>query len=169
MAALCLLRLTFGVYSPCFIFRLTERKLSECLPGGARHNFQSFATEEFFKMRKFMFGILLLTLASTTAFAADFNGKWAAEIQGPKRTQNITFDLHVDGSTLTGQIILPRGSSNITDGKVNGDTITFNQVTDRQGTTVTTTYTGKAIGDKIKFSRQTGDGPAVDFVATPLK
>jgi hypothetical protein len=120
-------------------------------------------------MRKFMFGFLLMTLTTATAFAADFNGKWAAQIQGPKRTQTITFDLHVDGSTLTGQIILPHGSSNITDGKVNGDSITFTQVTDRQGTAVTTTYTGKAVGDTIKFSRTTGDKPAVEFVATPAK
>lgn len=120
-------------------------------------------------MRKFMFGFLLVTLASATAFAADFNGKWTAQIQGPKRTQTITFDLHVDGSTLTGQIILPRTSANITDGKVNDDTITFTQVTDRKGTAVKTTYTGKAVGDTIKFSCQTGERPAVEFVATPVK
>jgi hypothetical protein len=120
-------------------------------------------------MRKFLFGFLLVTLASATAFAADFNGKWAANIQGPKRTQTITFDLHADGSALTGQIILPHGSSDITDGKVNADTITFTQVTDRQGKTTKTTYTGKADGGTIKFSRQMGDRPAVEFVATPVK
>jgi hypothetical protein len=120
-------------------------------------------------MRKFMFGFLLVTLASASAFAADFNGKWTANIQGPKRAQTITFDLHVDGSALTGKIVLPHGSSDITDGKVNADTITFTQVTDRQGTAVKTTYTGKADGDTIKFSRQTGERPAVEFVATPVK
>jgi hypothetical protein len=120
-------------------------------------------------MRKFMFGFLLVTLASATAFAADFNGKWTAQIQMPKRIQTITFDLHVDGSALTGQIIQPRASSKITDGKVDGDTMTFTQVTDRKGTPVKTTYTGKADGDTIKFSRQTGHKPAVEFVATPVK
>lgn len=120
-------------------------------------------------MRKFMLGFLLVTLASASAFAADFNGKWTAQIQMPKRVQTITFDFHVDGSALTGQITMPRGTTNITDGKIDGDAITFTQVIERQGTSVKTTYTGKADGSNIKFSRQTGEQPAVEFVATPVK
>lgn len=120
-------------------------------------------------MRKFMLGFLLVTLATATAFAADFNGKWTAQVQMPKRTQNINFEFHVDGSALTGKIVLPRATSDITDGKVDGDTITFTQVMDRNGKSIKMTYTGKADGDNIKFSRQTGDRPAVEFEATPVK
>lgn len=116
-------------------------------------------------MRKAAIAVLVFALGSVAALAADFNGKWTADVQGRNGTQTITLDFHVDGSTLTGKITTPRGDMDISDGKVDGDTITFDQVMTRDGNEFKITYTGKADGDTIKFSRQMGDRPAMDFVA----
>jgi hypothetical protein len=38
-------------------------------------------------MRKLSLAILVLTVSSVVALAADFSSKWTAEIQGPRGTQ----------------------------------------------------------------------------------
>jgi hypothetical protein len=119
-------------------------------------------------IRKFGLAALFLALGSLTAMAADLNGKWNAQVQGRNGMQTLVFDFHVDGSTLTGKITTPRGDTNITDGKVDGDNISFTQKLSFNGNDVTITYTGKADGDTIKFTRQfgaSGDRPPQEFVA----
>ena len=115
--------------------------------------------------KKLALAALFVALGSVTALAADFNGKWTAQVQGRRGTQTVTFDFHVDGSKLTGTITSPRGESDISDGKVDGDNISFDQVLNFNGNEFKISYTGKADGDTIKFTRQMGDHPSVDFVA----
>ncbi|MGH9605647.1 MAG: hypothetical protein ACRD3N_08095 [Terracidiphilus sp.] len=117
-------------------------------------------------LKKLALAALFVALGSVTALAADFNGKWTAEVQGRNGSQTLTFDFHVDGSTLTGKITTPRGDMDISDGKVDGDNISFDQVISRNGNDFKITYTGKADGpDSIKFTRQFGDRPGMDFTA----
>jgi hypothetical protein len=116
-------------------------------------------------VRKLGLAVLLFALSSVAALAADFNGKWSGEVQGRNGMQTVTFDFHVDGATLTGKITTPRGETDITDGKVDGDNISFTQKLSFNGNDITINYTGKADGDTIKFTRQAGERPAVDFVA----
>jgi hypothetical protein len=116
-------------------------------------------------MRKLGLAVLFLTLGSVAALAADFNGKWTAEVQGRMGTQTLTFDFHVDGSTLTGKVTTPRGDTDITDGKVDGDNISFTQKLSFNGNDITINYAGKADGDTIKFTRTVGDRPPTEFVA----
>ncbi|HEY1767717.1 MAG TPA: hypothetical protein VGG26_08680 [Terracidiphilus sp.] len=116
-------------------------------------------------MRKLGLAVLFLALGSVAALAADLNGKWTAEVQGRMGAQTITFDFHVDGSTLTGKVTTPRGDTDITDGKVDGDNISFTQKLSFNGNDVTINYAGKADGDTIKFTRTVGDRPPTDFVA----
>jgi hypothetical protein len=116
-------------------------------------------------MRKLVLAALFLGLGSLSAMAADFNGKWTAQVQGRNGMQTLTFDFHVDGAALTGKITTPRGETDITDGKVDGDNISFTQKVSFNGNDMTINYTGKADGDGIKFTRQAGDRPAVEFEA----
>ncbi len=116
-------------------------------------------------MRKLALAALFLALGSLTAMAADFNGKWNAQVQGRNGMQTLVFDFHVDGSTLTGKITTPRGDTDITNGKVDGDNISFTQKLNFNGNDFTINYTGKVDGDTIKFTRQAGDRPAVEFTA----
>jgi len=117
-------------------------------------------------MKKLGLAILVFALGSMTALAADFNGKWTAEVQGRNGPQTITFDFHVDGSTLTGKVTTMRGDMDISNGKVDGDNISFDQVMNFNGNSMTINYKGTADGaDSIKFTRQMGERPATDFVA----
>lgn len=116
-------------------------------------------------MRKLGIAVLFLALGGISALAADFNGKWTGDVQSRRGTQTLTFDFHVDGSTLTGKVTTQRGDTDITDGKVDGDNISFTQVMNFNGNSMTVTYKGTADGDTIKFTRQMGDRPATEFVA----
>ena len=123
-------------------------------------------------IRKLGFTLLFLALGSVSALAADFNGKWTGDVQGRMGTQTLTFDFHVDGSTLTGKITTPRGDVDITNGKVDGDNISFDQVLNFNGNSFTINYKGTADGaDSIKFTRtfgSNGDRPPQDSSPSAL-
>ncbi len=120
-------------------------------------------------IKKLGITLVFLALGSVSALAADFNGKWTGDVQGRMGTQTLTFDFHVDGATLTGKVTTPRGDVDITNGKVDGDNISFDQVLNFNGNSFTISYKGKADGaDSIKFTRTfgtDGDRPPQDFVA----
>jgi hypothetical protein len=118
-------------------------------------------------LRKMALTVLFLALGSVAALAADFNGKWSGETQGRNGPQTVTFDFHVDGSTLTGKVTTPRGDMDITNGKVDGDNISFDTTMNMNGNSMTLNYKGTADGDNIKFTRSSSGGnrPPQDFVA----
>ncbi len=116
-------------------------------------------------LKKIGLAVLFLALGGVSALAADFNGKWNGDVTTPRGTQTLVFEFHVDGATLTGKVTTPRGETDIANGKVDGDNISFDQVMNFNGNEMKITYTGKADGDIIKFTRQMGDRPAMDFVA----
>lgn len=110
-------------------------------------------------MRKLALTALLFMLGSVVALAADFNGKWTADVQGRNgNTQTITFDLHVNGSTVTGKVTTPRGDVDISNGKVDGDNISFDTTASFNGNSFTMNYKGTASGDSINFTRTFGGG-----------
>lgn len=113
-------------------------------------------------MRKLLTATLLFALSSVAALAADFNGKWTAEV--PSRmggTMTSTFTFKVDGTKLTGTVSSQMGDAEITNGKVDGDNISFDVVRTFNDNSITLTYTGKADGaGSIKFTRTfKGDMP----------
>src|SRR5665213_3335879 len=117
-------------------------------------------------IKKLGITLLLVALGSVSALAADFNGKWTGDVPGRNgNTQTLTFDFHVDGATLTGKITTPRGDVDISNGKVDGDNISFDTVMNFNGNEFKISYTGKADGDTIKFTRAMGDRGSSDFVA----
>jgi hypothetical protein len=98
--------------------------------------------------RIFIVGIALLALAFV-AVAADATGKWTIEQAGrnggPPRIT--TLDLKVDGAKLTGTIAQPVGRgggepvpAQISNGKVDGDKISFEVTRDMRGTSITIKY-----------------------------
>ncbi len=117
-------------------------------------------------LRKLGMAVLFVALGSVTALAADFNGKWTAQVETPRGTMNLTFNFHVDGSKLTGTVSTMRGDMDIQNGKVDGDNISFDQEMNFNGNDFKITYTGKADGpDSIKFTRQFGDRGSQEFTA----
>ena len=106
---------------------------------------------------------LLSCVLAMAAFAADVSGKWTADMPGRGgQTMTSTFNLKVDGSTLTGSVTGRNGDTEISNGKVDGDAVSFDVVREFNGNSVTMHYTGKISGDEIKFKveRQGGEGQA---------
>ena len=112
----------------------------------------------------------LLLVCAFTAVAADFNGKWVAQIPGRQgNTMETTFTFKVEGAKLTGTVGSQRGDQEITEGKVSGDDISFMTVMSFGDMTMKQIYKGTAAGNEIKFSRTMeggrGGGTPVEFVA----
>jgi hypothetical protein len=110
----------------------------------------------------------MLSVFAFAAAAADVTGKWSAETpgrDGNKMTN--TFDLKASGSDLTGTITTARGEMPISDGKVDGDNISFSIVMNMGGNEMKMVYKGKVEGDQIKFTRERegGGGRKQEFVA----
>jgi hypothetical protein len=120
-------------------------------------------------VRKALLAVLFLAFGSVTVLAADFNGKWTAEFDTQIGMQKYTYEFHVDGTTVTGKAINEHGQAAITEGKIDGDSITFVEMFNFNGTDIKITYTGKIKGDEIKFTRQVGDFATEELTAKRVK
>jgi hypothetical protein len=114
-----------------------------------------------------------LVLAGTLALhAADISGKWTAQVPGRDgQTREATFNLKQDGEKLTGTTSGPNGDMPITDGSVKGEDVAFTVVANFNGNEVKMLYKGKVTAEGIKFTRtrEGGDRPPAEFVATKAK
>lgn len=104
--------------------------------------------------------LALSCLLAVSAFAADATGKWTAQMPGRDggNPMNITFDLKADGSTLTGNVGGARGQTDISNGKVDGDKVSFDVVREWNGNSMTMHYTGVISGDTLKLTVTTPRG-----------
>jgi opacity protein-like surface antigen len=119
--------------------------------------------------RKILLATLITAFACTAAFAASVDGKWKATFDTQMGTQNYTYEFHVDGNKVTGTATNDRGQTPITEGKLDGDTITFVEALSFNGNDIRIEYTGKIDGDQIKFTRKIGDFATEELVAKRLK
>jgi enterochelin esterase-like enzyme len=121
--------------------------------------------------------LLALAVASLSALAADVTGTWKAEFNTQRGLQKYTFALKQDGTKVTGNANVERDGekreAELKEGKVAGDTITFVEPLKVQDNELRITYTGKILGNEIKFTRKVGDFGSSeatakhDGVATP--
>ena len=125
--------------------------------------------------KKLLFVTTLLLVVGLVAFAADATGKWTYEQPGRNGgpARQVTITLKQDGAKLTGSVPgMGRGGdvppTEIKNGKVDGDSVSFEVVREFNGNTMTTKYEGKVSGDemKLKVTRDTPNGPmSNDFTA----
>ena len=93
-------------------------------------------------------------LLYSSARAADVSGTWTAEFDTQVGKQNYTYVLKVSGSQLTGKAKSANGETELKDGKVEGDAVTFVEMLNFQGMELKVTYKGKVVSaDEIKFTR----------------
>jgi hypothetical protein len=106
--------------------------------------------------KQLLLGCVILVLAlAATAVAADVSGKWVAERQGQNgQTMTTTFTLKADGTTLTGTVSGRMGDTEISEGKINGDEISFVVVTKMGEMEMKRLYKGKVAVDEIKFTME---------------
>ena len=125
--------------------------------------------------KKLLFVVTIALVFTFAAMAADVTGKWTFEQPGrgggPGRPVTIT--LKQDGAKLTGSVPgMGRGGDNppppteITDGKVDGDKVSFTVKREFNGNSMVTKYEGTVSGDemKLKITRDTQNGPMTNDV-----
>jgi hypothetical protein len=120
--------------------------------------------------RRFAIAVLLL-LGATPTLGADMSGTWKASFDTQIGTQNYAYQFVVKDNTLTGQIESEMaGKSEIQQGKIDGDKVSFVEVFKYEGMEITITYTGKVVsGDEIRFTRQVAEFATEEIVAKRAK
>ena len=97
----------------------------------------------------------VFAISALAALAADITGTWKASAEGPNGAMERTFNFKQDGAKLTGETTSSMvGKSTITDGKVEGDTVTFTITAEFGGNEMKINYTGKIAGNEIKLKSE---------------
>ena len=117
---------------------------------------------------------VLITIAALLLFssarAADVSGTWTAEFDTQVGKQNYTYVLKVSGSQLIGKAKSANGETELKDGKVEGDAVTFVEMLNFQGMELKVTYKGKVVSaDEIKFTRDVAGMVQEELVAKRSK
>jgi hypothetical protein len=108
------------------------------------------------------FGILALALAvSASAAAGDLVGRWTAEFDSPIGVQKYVYEFKKSGDALAGEATydhsLGKGTVPLSELKVEGDKVSFNEPLTIDGNQITITYSGTLTGDELKLTRNVGD------------
>ena len=118
-----------------------------------------------FLRRSLILAVLILT-GLVFAYAADISGKWTGQFDSQVGPQKYVFEFKVSGTTLAGTAISEIGEAGaaakattpITEGKINGDEISFVENLNYQGMDLRMVYKGKVSGDEIQLERVEGGG-----------
>ena len=117
--------------------------------------------------------VVLCTLAlfglfvSSAMAESPVDGKWTAQVPGRDgQTRETTFTFKADGATLTGSMTGRQNEQPISNGKIDGNNLSFDVVVNRGGNDMKFTYTGVLAGNEIKFKRtREGGDTAQEFTA----
>jgi hypothetical protein len=124
-------------------------------------------------LRKSLIFVVLVGMSLACLYAADITGKWTAEFESQVGPQKYVFEFKADGAVLTGKAISNIGGTDattpITDGKINGNEISFVEKLSYQGMDLVIAYKGTISGDEIKLSRMVGEQEGEKFVAKRAK
>jgi len=111
--------------------------------------------------------IAVLGLSAMAVAAEDATGTWKATFETPNGSQVNTFVFKMDGSAVTGTISSEMmGTQQISNGKMDGEKITFSITTDFG----LISYAGTVKGDTMKLTLTVGDGQfTLEVNATRVK
>jgi len=112
-----------------------------------------------------------LVSVALPASAADVSGTWKASFDTQIGVQNYTYTFAVKDGALTGKIQSEMGgTTDVTEGKVDGDKISFVEIFKFMEMEIRITYSGKVTSaDEIKFTRQVADFATEELVAKRVK
>jgi hypothetical protein len=109
--------------------------------------------------------LITIAVAAPLLFAqVALDGRWEAKFKSNPEAaeQTITFIFKTQGGAVSGTVASPRGGEvKIEQGRISGDTVTFNQTTRNGAGSSTFRYTGRINGDEISFTRIGGIGGGV--------
>jgi opacity protein-like surface antigen len=120
--------------------------------------------------RILLIGMILAALA-TAALAADVTGTWTASFDTQVGVQKYTYTFKVTGNKLTGKAKseLANTETDIAEGTVNGDDISFVENLNFQDMPLRIVYKGKIAGDELKLTRTILDMFTEEAVAKRAK
>src|SRR5262249_7245316 len=114
------------------------------------------------KKRIVFLSVCLVFAALSLAWAADVNGKWIAQVPARDgQTRETTFTFKVKDEKWKGTVWGRQGDTPISDGKIDGDNISFRRTINAKGKIIKINYKEKVSGDEINFTftREGGDKP----------
>ena len=115
--------------------------------------------------------LVLFSLAGVCA--TDISGKWTSEFESGVGPQKYTFEFKVEDGKITGTAKADIGGtvmdSKITDGKIEGDKISFSESLDYQGMPLTIEYKGTVSKDEITVEHDVGGQSAGTIVLKRAK
>jgi hypothetical protein len=117
-------------------------------------------------MKKYLVSLMaLLALTGLVLLAADIDGTWTAETQGKNGPQTNTLTLISKGGALTGKFDNggKGGPADISDGKIEGGSVSFKVVRDFGGKQVTQEWKGTLAGGALTLENSQGKGGPVAF------
>lgn len=122
-------------------------------------------------MRRLVFVAAVLMVVALPLRAADVSGRWTATFNTEIGEQSYTYEFVVKGTVLTGtakgNLV---GESKITDGKVDGDKISFVENASFMEMPIRIEYTGQMTSaDEIKMTRKVLDIATESLVAKRVK
>src|SRR5262245_55641903 len=92
-------------------------------------------------MKRMMMLVAVVVLTAVPAFAADVDGKWTGTLDTPMGPAMVAFTFKAAGTSLTGTTTTPDGGEiAISDGKIDGDKISFNVSLDFGGMPLMISY-----------------------------
>lgn len=113
-----------------------------------------------------MRSLFLILASALAAFAADVTGNWKASAEGPNGVMERTFALKAEGAKLTGETVSSfAGKSEIRNGKISGDQLSFVITIKLQDNEMDVAYQGKVVSaDEIVFTAEVG-GNTIEWKA----
>jgi hypothetical protein len=122
------------------------------------------------RCKSFVLVLFVIACAVPALFAADISGQWTASFDTQIGQQNYTYTFAVKDGTVTGKAKSTNGESDIQEGKIDGDKLTFVENLNFQGMEIRIQYTGKIVSnDEIRFTRQVADFATEELVAKRVK
>jgi hypothetical protein len=116
-------------------------------------------------MRTIVTMLSLILGSALILCGADATGVWKADYTTPDGTaRQSTFHLKTDGDKLTGKVVGQAGETEIRDGVMKGDDVSFSVTRNFNGQEFTLKYAGKVVGDELKLKVTFNDN-SFDIVA----
>src|ERR1041385_3921219 len=99
---------------------------------------------------RILYCAVVLAGMTAAAFAADITGTWTASFDTQVGNQKYTYTFKQNGNKLTGKAKseLANTETDIAEGTVNGDDVSFVENLDYQGMPLRIVYKGKVSGDE---------------------
>jgi hypothetical protein len=115
--------------------------------------------------------MLMLLVAGAQAWTQDVTGTWKASFDTQIGRMDYTYTFAVKDATLTGKIQSEMGgTTDVIDGKVDGDKVSFVEIFKYQGAEIRISYSGKVTSaDEIRFTRQVAEFATEEVVAKRVK